>query len=189
MIFLILERIDFQAFLFVLYLLYACFCFSDDEVTIHVHKKHKKSQLLSSDEDGSQRNNSPSRPPGTPKTTTVEQSLQHSEKGSSRGTPIRKIPSISSEGSQSKVSLQKKTSISTEGGYQASIEDEQSVSNINEQETVLAGQGSRPLIAIPVCSLDLHVQPETSLVICFCYFCNRWLWNNHLLNFSEDSLL
>lgn len=138
---------------------------SDDEVTIHVHKKHKKSQsgqLVNSDEDGSQKNNSPSRRPDTPKTTTVEKSLQHSDKGSSRGTPIRKIPSISSEGSQSKVSLQKKTSISTEGGYQASIEDEQSVSNINDQETVLAGQGSRPLIAIPVCGPDL--QPETSLV-------------------------
>lgn len=147
-------------------MLYACFCFSDDEVTIHVHKKHKKSQsgqLVNSDEDGSQKNNSPSRRPDTPKTTTVEKSLQHSDKGSSRGTPIRKIPSISSEGSQSKVSLQKKTSISTEGGYQASIEDEQSVSNINDQETVLAGQGSRPLIAIPVCGPDL--QPETSLVV------------------------
>lgn len=164
--------------MFVLYLLCAYFCFSDDEVTIHVHKRQKKSrssQLGSSDEDASQKKNSPSRHPGTPKTTTVEQSLQNSEKGSTRGTPIRKIPSISSEGSQSKVSLQKKTSISTEGGYQASIEDEHSISNINDQETALAGQGSRPLIAIPVWSQEQatvnplpDLQPDTSMVVCFC---------------------
>ncbi|XP_052700995.1 TP53-binding protein 1-like isoform X3 [Crassostrea angulata] len=147
---------------------------SDDEVTIHVHKRQKKSrssQLGSSDEDASQKKNSPSRHPGTPKTTTMEQSLQNSEKGSTRGTPIRKIPSISSEGSQSKVSLQKKTSISTEGGYQASIEDEHSISNINDQETALAGQGSRPLIAIPVWSQEQvtvnplpDLEPDTSMV-------------------------
>lgn len=104
--------------------------------------------------------------PGTPNTQEVEKSAEIANEGTAHRTPIRKIPSISSEGSQAirkipsissegsqvKGSLQKKTSVSTEGGYQASIEEDQSMSYITEQGPV-TGHGPKlteSLIAIPV---------------------------------------
>lgn len=80
----------------------------------------------------------------------MEHSSQLTDKGTSGMTALRKIPSLSSEGSQSRVSLHKKTSVSTEGGYQASVEDEQSVSHFPEPEAVVRSHEPEPLTAIPV---------------------------------------
>ncbi|XP_056021602.1 TP53-binding protein 1-like isoform X3 [Ostrea edulis] len=125
---------------------------SDDEVTIvQKSRKTQSSHQHKSDEDISfKENHSQSRQPSTPKAITMEHSSQLTDKGTSGMTALRKIPSLSSEGSQSRVSLHKKTSVSTEGGYQASVEDEQSVSHFPEPEAVVRSHEPEPLTAIPV---------------------------------------
>ncbi|XP_061164681.1 TP53-binding protein 1-like [Saccostrea echinata] len=144
---------------------------SDDEVVVIVHKR-KKSQPLSQDdldEVASHITKSQSKLTGTPETTSVEKTSQLTDKVTSGGTPLRKVPSISSEGSQSRVSLHKKTSVSTEGGYQASVEDEQSTTHIAEQEVVVQSHEPEPLIAIPVHipeeeKVDQNREPETTQI-------------------------
>jgi hypothetical protein len=100
----------------------------------------------------------------------MEHSTQLSDKGTSELSALRKIPSISSEGSQAKVSLHKKTSVSTEGGYQASVEDEQSLSHFPEHEAVVRCE-PEPVVAVPVGIVESkgsgatrNPEPETAQV-------------------------
>ena len=146
--------------------------YSDDEVTII--QKPKKPRSMTQHSSGghhspTEKSQQLSQPhlPGTPNTPEVEKSAEIVDEGTAHRTSIRKIPSISSEGSQAlrkipsissegsqaKGSLHKKTSVSTEGGYQASIEEDQSMSYITEQGPVTDGHGpklTKALIAIPV---------------------------------------
>ncbi|XP_062574613.1 TP53-binding protein 1-like [Saccostrea cucullata] len=137
---------------------------SDEEVVIV--QRHKKSRPLSQDdfdEVTCHITKSQSKQTGTPDITSLEKTSQPTDKVAPGGTPLRKVPSISSEGSQSRVSLYKKTSVSTEGGYQASVEEEHSTTHVAEQELVVhstthvadqelvvQSHEPEPLIAIPV---------------------------------------
>lgn len=146
--------------------------YSDDEVTI-IRKPKKPRSMTQHSSEGhrspTEKSQQLSQPhlPGTPNTPEVEKSAEIADEGTAHRIPIRKIPSISSEGSQAirkipsissegsqvKGSLHKKTSVSTEGGYQASIEEDQSMSYITEQGPVTEGHDPKlteSLIAIPV---------------------------------------
>ncbi|XP_062614001.1 mucin-2-like [Saccostrea cucullata] len=144
---------------------------SDEEVVIV--RRQKISRPLSQDdfdEVTSHITKSQSKQTGTPDITSLEKTSQPTDKLAPGGTPLRKVPSISSEGSQSRVSLYKKTSVSTEGGYQASVEEDHSTTHLAEQELVvhstthvadqeLVVQSHEPLIAIPV-----HIPEEEQVV-------------------------